>query len=96
MTRDDPRPIGEAETTAAAGPGLPGFHWYSSVVTRGWEQPQLDGRNGGQPTPLDGQGPPCFIPEQDHDRTRLREAQRREHWSAAAVPCPAPQTVSRG
>lgn len=92
MTRDDPRATVEADTSGeATGPGLPGFHWYGSVVARGWEQPQLDGRNGGHPTPLDGRGPPCFIPEDDHDRTRLWEAQRREPCSTAPEPGPGPR-----
>ncbi|TWP34476.1 hypothetical protein [Leekyejoonella antrihumi] len=40
---------------ANLGPTLPGYHWHSVVRARGWEQPRLDGGNGGQPA---GFGPP--------------------------------------
>ena len=28
-------------------PSLPGYHWHSVAARRGWEQPTLDGSNGG-------------------------------------------------
>lgn len=29
-------------------PSQPSYHWHSVVAQRGWEQPTLDGTNGGQ------------------------------------------------
>ena len=39
------------------GPLLPGFHWHSEVVARGWEQPRLDGGNGGHVDGFGYEGP---------------------------------------
>lgn len=44
------------------GPSLPGYHWHSVVAARGWEQPTLDGRNGGE-------DPSAWL----HGRTRAEE-----------------------
>lgn len=41
---------------------LPGYHWHSVVAARGWEQPTLDGRNGGE-------DPSAWL----HDRARAEE-----------------------
>jgi hypothetical protein len=56
---EEPAPVSMAELASALsvdndrlGPSLPGYHHHHSVVTaRGWEQPRLDGGNGGH---LDG------------------------------------------
>ncbi|WP_256791964.1 hypothetical protein [Terrabacter sp. Ter38] len=46
---------GAGEAVTEADPALreldpsdPAFHWHSTVRARGWEQPTLDGSNGGQ------------------------------------------------
>lgn len=51
MTHDPSRELAELAEALLddheATPADASFHWYSVVQARGWEQPRLDGGNGG-------------------------------------------------
>lgn len=68
-----------AETLQVAddpSPADPSFHWHSVVEARGWEQPRLDGGNGGWAA--ETFCAPELVQEMDRDnQERDREAHRR-------------------
>ncbi|MBB2892089.1 hypothetical protein [Flexivirga oryzae] len=76
MTNDLSDLAEDLQVAGGPSPADRSFHWHSAVVARGWEQPRLDGGNGGWAA--ETFCAPELVQEMDREnQERAREAQRR-------------------